>query len=100
MAGFKFRRQHPIGPYIVDFVSLDQKLVVEVDGSQHATRSSEDRKRDRWLGDEGFRVIRFWDNEVFQNLEGVLERIREALVTPHPCPLPQGERGLEEDCSE
>ena len=90
--GFKFRRQHPIGTYVVDFVNLEKKVVIELDGGQHALVQA-DRIRDEWLRAEGYSVLRFWDNEVFTNLEGVLESIRNALLTPHPDPLPQGERG-------
>ena len=90
--GSKFRRQQPIGKYVVDFFSLDKKLIIEVDGGQHAIDPRDDKIRDRWLRDEGYQVLRFWDNEVFRNIEGVLETIREALFTPHPTPLPQGER--------
>jgi very-short-patch-repair endonuclease len=90
--GFKFRRQQPVGRYIVDFVNLEKKVVIELDGGQHAVDPS-DKMRDEWLRSEGYQVLRFWDNEVFSNLEGVLENIRGALLTPHPGPLPQGERG-------
>ena len=87
MEGFKFRRQQPIGRYVVDFVSLEKRLVIEVDGGQHAS-DSDDKIRDEWLRDEGYKVLRFWDNEVFSNLGGVLDIIRNALLTPHPYPLP------------
>jgi very-short-patch-repair endonuclease len=90
--GFKFRRQQPVGRYIVDFVNLERKVVVEVDGGQHALDPG-DKIRDEWLRAEGYQVLRFWDNQVFSDLEGVLERIRDVLLTPHPAPLPQGERG-------
>jgi len=90
--GLKFRRQQPIGQYVVDFVNLEKKVVVELDGGQHALHP-DDKIRDKWLRAEGYKVLRFWDNEVFSNLEGVLENIRNALLTPHPVPLPQGERG-------
>ena len=90
--GFKFRRQQPVGRYVVDFVNLEKKVVVELDGGQHALDPC-DRTRDEWLRAEGYQVLRFWDNQVFGNLEGVLENIRDALLTPHPAPLPQGERG-------
>ena len=90
LEGFKFRRQHPIGRYIVDFVNLENCLVVELDGGQHAFRTDQDAKRDHWLWTEGYRVIRFWNAEVLENLAGVLEAIREELVTPSPNPSPQG----------
>jgi very-short-patch-repair endonuclease len=95
MEGFKFRRQQPIGRYIVDFASLEKRLVIEVDGGQHAINTTKDMLRDEWLRGEGYEVLRFWDNQVFDNLEGVLETIRDALLTPHPDPLPQRERGDE-----
>ena len=91
--GFKFRRQEPIGRYIVDFVNFKRKIVIEVDGGQHAIEKAKDRKRDKWLMEQGFEVLRFWDNDVLRNIEGVLEVIRnKLLLTPHPNPLPQGER--------
>ena len=89
--GFKFRRQQQLGKHIVDFVNLENKVVVEADGGQHV-HNSNDKIRDEWLRAEGYKVLRFWDNEVFNNLEGVLEFIRDDLLTPHPNPLPQGER--------
>ena len=89
--GVKFRRQQQLGKYIVDFVNLENKVVIEVDGGQHSDNSS-DKIRDEWLRAEGYKVLRFWDNEISNNLEGVLESIRAALLTPHPNPLPQGER--------
>ena len=92
MEGFKFRRQQPIGRYVVDFANLEKKMVIEVDGGQHAMNPG-DKVRDEWLCSEGYKVLRFWDNEVLGNLEGVLEMIRNAFLTPHPDPLPQGERG-------
>ena len=77
--GFKFRRQQPIGPYIVDFVCFSHRLVVEIDGGQHGTETgiAADEVRSRFLEGEGFRVLRFWNNEVAVNAEGVCERIRE-----------------------
>ena len=74
----KFRRQQPIGKYIVDFVSMDAKLVIEVDGGQH-NDSAHDKVRDAFLKQEGFRVMRFWNNDVLENIEGVYMRIQEAL---------------------
>ena len=89
--GFKYRRQQPVGSYVVDFVNLEKKVVIELDGALHALHPG-DRIRDGRLRAEGYKVLRFWDNQVFSNLEGVLETIRDALLTPHPDPLPQGER--------
>ena len=80
LEGFRFRRQAPIGPYYVDFVCLEKKLILEIDGGQHAVRQDSDAKRTRWLESEGYRVIRFWNNEALGNLDGVLESIRRALV--------------------
>ena len=89
--GNKFKRQQPIGKYIVDFVCFEAKLVVEVDGGQH-NESVADSIRDAWLESQGFVVLRFWNNEVMQNLEGVLMRILELLAPSPSVPLPQGER--------
>ncbi len=90
LEGFKFRRQQPIGPYIVDFVSFEKKLVVELDGGQHAIEKEKDKRRDLWLKEEGYEVLRFWDNEVFENLEGVLEVRKTRLLSPSPNPSHQG----------
>ncbi len=81
LEGVKFRRQQPIGPYIVDFAGFERKLVIEIDGGQHNEEGlrERDEERTKWLGDRGYRVLRFLNNEVLTNVEGVLERIREAL---------------------
>jgi len=76
LEGFRFRRQHPLGPYVVDFFCAEAKLVVEVDGGQHADDGD---TRTRWLAARGYRVIRFWNNDVLANTEGVLQMILEAL---------------------
>jgi very-short-patch-repair endonuclease len=76
--GLKFRRQHPIGNYVVDFVCLEVSLVIEVDGGQHA-ENPKDVERDKQLTLEGFKVLRFWNNEVLTNIEGVLESIRQNI---------------------
>ncbi len=89
--GHKFKRQQPIGNYILDFVCFEAKLVIEVDGGQHM-ESASDKCRDEWVVSQGFAVLRFWNNEVFQNLEGVLMRILEALP-PSPPPLYHPGRG-------
>jgi very-short-patch-repair endonuclease len=81
--GIKIKRQAPIGRYIVDFVSFERRLIFEVDGAQHAD-SEADRRRTRWLEGEGFRVLRFWNNEVLNNTSGVLETILSAVADPSP----------------
>ena len=79
VAGAKFRRQEPIGPYFVDFCCVEAKLVVELDGGQHAERHEPDQQRTVFLEQCGYRVLRFWNNEVQQSLEAVVERIAEAV---------------------
>ena len=76
--GHKFVRQFPIGPYICDFVCRERRLVVEADGGQHAD-SRRDKVRDRFLRDQGYRVLRFWNNDVLGNIDGVLDVIARAL---------------------
>ncbi len=97
LEGFKFRRQQPIGNYIVDFICLEKRLIIELDGGQHAIDREKDIERDRWLNNEGFHVIRFWNNDVLDNHEGVLLGIMKYLLNPSPCPLSQGARVKEED---
>ena len=82
--GFKFRRQHPFGNYILDFVCLEAKLIIEVDGGQHVANEEEDAKRSAVLNKAGFRVLRFWNHEVMGELEAVLDAIWNALHTPSP----------------
>jgi len=82
LAGHKFRRQVPLGPYILDFVSFAGKLIIEVDGGQHAERTAYDARRSAFLEREGFRVIRFWNTEVLTSLEGALTAILSALQSP------------------
>ena len=84
LGGYKFRRQQPIGPYIADFACMPEKLLVELDGGQHAERVAQDERRDAFLHSKGFRVLRVWNNEVFENCFGVLERVYEALPNPPP----------------
>src|SRR5579883_863002 len=72
LSGFKFRRQAPFGPFIADFLCVDAKLIVEVDGGQHAIQTEQDRERSQYFAANGYRVSRFWNNDVLQNLEGVL----------------------------
>ena len=98
LCGQKFRRQQPVGPYIVDFVHFGARLVIEADGGQH-NGSADDAVRDAWLQSQGFTVLRFWNNEILLNIEVVLEAILGELakgvrLSPSPpAPLPQGERG-------
>lgn len=80
MEGVKFRRQQPIEGYIVDFVSFEKRLVIELDGGQHILNRDEDVVRDQCLNRNGFNVLRFWNHEVMQNREGVLETIRKACL--------------------
>jgi len=92
LGGWKFRRQHPVGPYIVDFICLEKKVVIEVDGGQHAENEEADGRRSAYLEKLGYHILRFWNNEVLQETEAVLttifERLNEAPAPPHPSPLP------------
>lgn len=76
--GIKFRRQEPIGNYIVDFVSFEKKLILEIDGNPHKEISTKtyDNQRTLWLQEEGFRVLRFWNSDILNNVETVLEKIK------------------------
>ena len=85
LGGYKFRRQQPIGPYIADFACLSEKLLIKLDGGQHAEQTASDARRDGFLQEKGYRVLRFWNHEVFENCFGVLESIYAAL--PHHPPL-------------
>ena len=96
MGGCKFRRQHPFEDFIIDFVCLERKLIVEVDGGQHMERLEGDAVRTEKLSEAGFRVLRFWNHEVLRRLEAVKEKIwlelqANAEPHPHPSPLPEGE---------
>ena len=92
--GAHFRRQEPMERYVLDFVCFATKLVVEVDGGQHA-ESAADPVRDAFLRAKGFRVLRFWNNEVMENIEGVLETIAGALTSaPPPLPSPVEREGV------
>ncbi|MDO8311746.1 MAG: endonuclease domain-containing protein [Sideroxyarcus sp.] len=82
IAGAKFRRQHSVGRYIVDFYCDEQKLAIELDGSQHADQSEYDQKRDAYLNSLNIRVLRFWNNQMLQETEAVLEVIYQALTNP------------------
>jgi len=85
--GLKFRRQQSLGKYIVDFISFDVKLIIEVDGGQHneTVTTEKDEQRTKWLEGKGYQVIRFWNNDVLENVEGVLTKIKEILeIRSHP----------------
>jgi very-short-patch-repair endonuclease len=77
--GYKFRRQQPLGNYIVDFVCLEKRLVIEVDGGQHNVQVANDKQRAAWIEEQGYRVLRFWNHEVMQNIEAVKVAIWQAL---------------------
>ncbi|HUD24915.1 MAG TPA: endonuclease domain-containing protein, partial [Burkholderiaceae bacterium] len=87
MMGMKFLRQRPIGPYIVDFVCLESRLIIELDGGQHQEQARLDRRRDELLRARGFRVLRFWNDDVLQRTRAVLEEIWTAASSPSPPPL-------------
>ncbi len=97
----KFKRQQPLGRYIVDFVCFECRLIVEIDGGQH-NGSVDDVLRDEWLGAQGFTVLRFWNNEVMENLEGVLTRVFEFVEAyragrlVEPAPSVEPDRGFAE----
>ncbi len=95
-SAIKFKRQQPIGPYIVDFVALSQRLIVELDGGQHASQLEYDALRDNFLKRNGFAVLRVWNSEWAENRTGVLEQIWLSLhVHPLPNPSPLKGEGLE-----
>src|SRR6185437_8851500 len=94
--GCKFVRQEPIGRFIVDFICREKRLIVEIDGGQHAD-NARDRLRDKWLSERNYRVLRFWNNDVMRNMDGVLEIIAGALrdeTPPHPVPASGEDRPL------
>jgi very-short-patch-repair endonuclease len=94
LEGVKFRRQQQIEAYIVDFVSFDKRVVIELDGGQHAVNEDYDKQRDACLRANGFAVLRFWNNDVIKNTEGVLEVIRrQCLQVASPTPRPPPARG-------
>jgi very-short-patch-repair endonuclease len=84
LGGYKFRRQQPLGPYIVDFVCFEKRLVIELDGGQHSEQAAYDSERTAWLRRQGFVILRFWDDQVFKETEAVKECIFEALCKPPP----------------
>jgi very-short-patch-repair endonuclease len=82
IAGAKFRRQHPVGRYILDFYCDEKKLGIELDGGQHAEAVDYDARRDAWLRTQGIRVLRFWNNQVLTETEAVMEAIYSELLPP------------------
>lgn len=94
MGGYKFRRQYVIEPYIVDFVCLETRLIIEADGSQHLRQEGEDRVRTEYLEALGYSVLRFWNDEILTNTQTVLESIHTCLNNiPSPRPSPGGRGG-------
>ena len=94
MLGTRFRRQAPIGAYIADFADLGRRLVIEIDGGQHGQgpTPSRDAARDAWLAAQGFRVLRFWNSDLTEAFDGVIDTILTEIVNaPHPSPPPEGE---------
>ena len=96
--GAKFRRQQPIGPFIADFICQERRLIIEADGGQHA-ESASDARRTAFLETKGYRVLRFWNDDILTNIDGVAQAIAAALATPHPAralresPSPSGGEG-------
>jgi very-short-patch-repair endonuclease len=87
----KFRRQQPMGHYIVDFVCFQKRIIIEVDGGQHAENKRKDTQRDSWLRQNGFKILHFWNNDILKNIDGVLEVIaQESIVHPPLTPPIKG----------
>ncbi|HEY3304404.1 MAG TPA: endonuclease domain-containing protein [Candidatus Binatia bacterium] len=102
LCGVKFRRQYPIGSFIVDFCCFEHRLVIELDGGQHARQTAADQRRSAVLVSFGYRVLRFWDNEVMEDIDAVLQQIMQAVddskpaLDPSPGPSPTG-RGSDKE---
>jgi very-short-patch-repair endonuclease len=94
ICGTRFNRQVPIGPFICDFAARTPKLIIELDGGQHVVRTAEDERRTRFLASRGYRVLRFWNNDVLGNVEGVLQVVEEVLKD-RPSPGPSRAAGGE-----
>lgn len=95
LGGVQFRRQHPVGPYIADFYCPERNLIVEVDGGQHVENQEADERRTKELEKLGYHVLRFWNHEVLNLSDAVLEKILQEIEIPHPSPLPSRERERE-----
>ena len=93
LESYRFRRQFPLGEYIVDFICLEKKLIIEVDGGQHSDLSDYETERNQWLEKQNFQILRFWNNQVLNEIESVVEIILN-ILTPHLYPPPQGGRKL------
>ena len=91
--GYKFRRQCAIGHYVADFACFERKLIIEIDGGQHSDQVSHDSERTKWFESQGFRVMRFWNNQMLKETDAVIEVISNALP-PHLNPPPQGGRKI------
>ena len=84
LGGCKFRRQQPLGSYVVDFACFEKRLIVEVDGGHHDEQASQDAKRDDWLRSRGYRVLRFWNNQILGDVDSVKQAILDATAAPSP----------------
>jgi very-short-patch-repair endonuclease len=100
LLGTKFRRQYARGPYIADFACVELKIVIELDGSQHMTQESYDKRRDAFMKQQGFTILRFWNNDVLSKTDNVVEAIVNEInatfadeASPHPRPSPVNGRG-------
>jgi very-short-patch-repair endonuclease len=92
LSGAKFRRQHPIGPFVADFFCADARLVVEADGAPHRHQRQRDAARDLWLESLGLTVLRFFNRDILEHMDEVLRRIRAELVTSRRMPNPRPQR--------
>ena len=94
LGGLKFRRQYVLGPYIVDFCCVERKVVIELDGGGHGEdlQKERDGRRDEFLAQQGWQVMRIWNSDIDENLEGVMDEIGQLVASPSPQPSPQRER--------
>ena len=97
LLGWKFRRQRPIGRYIVDFVCIEKKIIIELDGSQHAENQTADSKRSEYLKEKGYQILRFWNNDVLVSGEAVLNKILSNLTEDTPSPRPSPPKRAREE---
>jgi very-short-patch-repair endonuclease len=99
MGNYRFRKQVPMGNYICDFACHEARLIIEIDGGQHADNVKYDNQRTAWLEQQGYRVLRFWNTEVLTNFDGVAEVVLRELTTPLPVLPPQGGKGPKNESS-